>query len=94
MESRSLVRLRLIAAAIAAVVLTGDVVAALDQSVPRTAWGAPDLQGVWDRRTLTPFQRPRALEGQEVFAAVQPRRAPSGAPRRRSKTRGSDADAR
>ena len=25
---------------------------------PRTAWGAPDLQGVWDFRTLTPMQRP------------------------------------
>lgn len=27
----------------------------------RTAWGAPDLQGVWSNETLTPFERP---EGQ------------------------------
>jgi hypothetical protein len=25
--------------------------------VPRTPWGAPDLQGVWDYRTITPLER-------------------------------------
>ena len=25
---------------------------------PRLPWGAPDLQGVWDFRTITPLQRP------------------------------------
>ena len=35
--------------------------------VPHTSWGAPDLQGVWDFRTLTPLERPRNLEGQETF---------------------------
>ena len=25
----------------------------------RTAWGVPDLQGVWDFRTITPLQRPK-----------------------------------
>ena len=34
---------------------------------PRTAWGAPDLNGVWDFRTLTPFERPEALADQAVF---------------------------
>ncbi len=24
-----------------------------------TAWGHPDIQGVWDRRTITPLQRPQ-----------------------------------
>ena len=33
----------------------------------RTAWGVPDLQGVWDFRTLTPLERPRELAGKEVF---------------------------
>ena len=28
---------------------------------PRLADGRPDLQGVWDFRTITPLQRPRAL---------------------------------
>ena len=36
-------------------------------SPPRTAWGAPDLQGVWDYRTMTPLQRPREFAGQAVF---------------------------
>src|SRR2546423_963739 len=25
---------------------------------PRTPWGHPDLQGVWDYRTITPLERP------------------------------------
>ena len=33
---------------------------------PRTPWGAPDLQGVWDYRTLTPLQRPEEL-GDKAF---------------------------
>ena len=36
-------------------------------SGPRTAWGAPDLNGVWDFRTLTPFERPSELADQEFF---------------------------
>jgi len=38
-----------------------------DAQVPRTSWGAPDLHGVWDFRTLTPLERPRNLEGKERF---------------------------
>ena len=41
--------------------------AAGDDAAPRTAWGAPDLNGVWDFRTLTPFERPEALADQAVF---------------------------
>ena len=33
---------------------------------PRTPWGAPDLQGVWDFRTITPLQRPEEL-GDQAF---------------------------
>ena len=35
--------------------------------VPTTAWGKPDLQGVWDFRSLTPMQRPTDLANQETF---------------------------
>src|SRR5476649_402952 len=36
-------------------------------STPRTPWGAPDLQGVWDRHTITPLQRPNGKD-QEVLS--------------------------
>ena len=42
-------------------------VVAQDAEVPRTAWGAPDLQGVWDFRTLTPFERPTELADKDVL---------------------------
>jgi len=35
---------------------------------PRTAWGAPDLRGGWDFRTITPLGRPARLGEQEVFS--------------------------
>jgi len=34
---------------------------------PRTPWGEPDLQGVWDYRTITPLERPSELAGKQVF---------------------------
>ena len=39
---------------------------ALAQEAPQTGWGAPDLQGVWDFRTITPLQRPEDL-GDKAF---------------------------
>ena len=36
------------------------------QEVPKTVWGAPDLQAVWDFRTITPLQRPDDL-GDKAF---------------------------
>ena len=35
--------------------------------VPRTPDGRPDLQGVWDFRTITPMQRPTDLSGKQVL---------------------------
>ena len=32
-----------------------------DYNAPRNSLGQPDLQGVWDFRTLTPLQRPAEL---------------------------------
>jgi hypothetical protein len=34
---------------------------------PRTLDGQPDLQGVWDFRTITPLERPKALGEKQVF---------------------------
>jgi hypothetical protein len=38
---------------------------------PRTAWGDPDLQGVWNYATMTPLERPRDLAGKEVLTAEE-----------------------
>ena len=38
---------------------------------PRTAWGHPDLQGVWDFRTITPMERPEDLAGKEFLTAEE-----------------------
>ena len=40
---------------------------AADWTLPRTEWGAPDLQGLWTNTTLTPFERPPALGDQEFL---------------------------
>ena len=37
------------------------------QTAPRTAWGQPDLRGIWDFRTITPLQRPESLAEQEFL---------------------------
>ena len=34
---------------------------AAETGVPQTAWGDPDLSGVWNYSTLTPLERPSAL---------------------------------
>ena len=38
---------------------------------PRLADGRPDLQGVWDFRTITPLERPRQLGDQETLTVEQ-----------------------
>ena len=59
---------RLLTVLTAAMALVALVPLAADaQSVPRTAWDAPDLQGVWDFRSLTPMERPDDLADTEVF---------------------------
>ena len=37
------------------------------QDVPRTAWGDPDLNGVWSYASLTPLQRPDSMEGRAFY---------------------------
>jgi len=38
-----------------------------DAWAPRTEDGHPNLQGVWDYRTMTPLERPADLAGQQFF---------------------------
>ena len=56
-------RFRCLAAAVAALALAALVpgLAAAQSGVPVTPWGDPDIQGVWDYRTLTPLERPVEL---------------------------------
>ena len=60
--------------------LSAAVFAQSDQAKLRTPWGHPDLQGVWDFRTVTPLERPDDLSDKEVLtdeeAAVFLRAAP------------------
>ena len=37
-------------------------------SVPRTAWGDPDLQGIWSNNTSVPLQRPTELGDRETLS--------------------------
>jgi hypothetical protein len=40
-------------------------------TVNKTAWGEPDLQGVWDFRTITPLERPRNLADREFLTEAE-----------------------
>ena len=50
----------------AAISAPGTAVAA-----PVTAWGDPDLQGIWVGSTLTPMERPAEFEGKEFLSAEE-----------------------
>ena len=57
-----------VCAVIAVVMLMPRFVAAQSANpTPPTPWGDPDLQGVWDYRTLTPLQRPEDLADKEFL---------------------------
>ena len=64
MKQRSIALVGVVAAIAAA---AGPVPPAAAQEAPRTAWGAPDLQGVWDFRTITPLQRPEQYGDREFL---------------------------
>jgi hypothetical protein len=40
-------------------------------TMPRTAWGDPDLQGVWRYEGAIPLERPRQLEGRASLTAQE-----------------------
>ena len=42
-----------------------------DWTAPVTPWSAPDLQGIWDFRTITPMERPAELAGKAVLTAEE-----------------------
>ena len=57
----------LLAAPVSAAAQAGDG----NPAPPRTPWGAPDVQGVWDFRTITPMERPADLGDTAVLTEAQ-----------------------
>ncbi len=41
------------------------------KAIPRTAWGPPDLGGVWTGTTITPLQRPKELAAKAFYTAEE-----------------------
>ncbi len=67
-------------------------------TAPKTPWGAPDLSGIWNSKTLTPLERPAKFADKEFLAdeeiaAIESGNAsqPGGGRDVRAKT-GTDAD--
>jgi len=54
----------------ASLLLSGSVLAQGDYEVPRTQWGQPDLQGVWNFSSNVPMQRP-AQYGTRQFLSTE-----------------------
>ena len=55
----------------AIVIITLSAIPAAAQTVPRTPGGQPDIQGIWDFRTITPLERPAALADKEFLTAEE-----------------------
>jgi hypothetical protein len=59
------------ALAVAALVWAAPLPAASQTKVPRTPDGRPDLQGIWDFRTITPLERPSQFAEKDVLTAEE-----------------------
>ena len=57
--------------AVLAALSLGATSATAQGDAPRTAWGQPDLQGVWDFRSITPMERPEELADREFLTAEE-----------------------
>jgi hypothetical protein len=49
----------------------GEAGEANKSATAKTPWGHPDLQGVWDFRTITPMERPAELAGKETLTEAE-----------------------
>jgi len=67
MSHRSLASTCAAAVFVALALWAAPPVAAQNSKVPKTAWGKPDLTGVWDFRTITPLERPANQAGKEFL---------------------------
>ena len=57
------VRLLTLIAGMAIAVAAASAQTAAPWTAPRTPWGHPDLQGIWNAATLTPLERPETVAG-------------------------------
>ena len=72
MEHRRPGASRILIPLITVVLLSGTAAAqSTNWTVPRTAEGRPDLQGIWTNATLTPVERPDSLAGKAVLTAEE-----------------------
>ncbi len=69
MRARTTMLAGAVAAACVATLLVAEAQEEAAQEAPRTSWGAPDLRGTWDFRTITPFERPASFADQEFLTA-------------------------
>lgn len=68
MRMKTIDRYRFVMAACAALLLTPVVASA---QAPRTPWGTPDLNGLFDYSSVTPMQRPQEFADQEFLTEEQ-----------------------
>ena len=54
-------------AVVPALASEGEAPASEAAASPQTSWGVPDLQGVWDFRTVTPMNRPERFKDKEFL---------------------------
>ena len=72
MSIRSIVALMtLTVVALAPLAAAGQGSTAAAATASDTSWGDPDLQGVWDFRTITPLERPDDLADKAVLTAEE-----------------------
>ena len=65
MTCRRVLALALLSALVASGASAQTRTAAAGGSAPRTPWGDPDLQGLWNHGTITPLERPDEYAGRE-----------------------------
>lgn len=88
---RNVARAGAVAAAVAAL-LPGDA-AGQSSSIPRTPWGHPDLQGLWNTATMTPLERPDNAGGRLTLTDAEARAIEqANAARRELRARPSDPE--
>ena len=59
---------------------------------PRTAWGDPDLQGIWRALTPVPLERPQAFAGREFLTDAEMAERDRQAEERRTQARAGKAE--